>query len=868
MKKILLFFLFITYNAEAQIPNYGVALYKCSPHINCPTFRNEMPSLLSETFALRVQNMARNSTVRIVKKVLESDGTYTFQGQGTGVLINTIPSFNETGGGKFYLLTAGHTIKGAFTDMGLDGDDIYIGFNYELPPTTCIYNPLSTSAPIERLYNKGVIIHEVHENFNNGDFALLELKEYPNIPGIEFCFAPINNNPAGYEIENENDPSNNFPTNDFYAFSAHHPRGDVKRIAYSTNIINGPSISIDPTGPFQSNDGVINQNWTIFPSRGIYEGGSSGCGLFNNFGELIGIFNSRSVDYPSCEDEIKYGYFTRTGQIFSPNNNVASKICQDCDFSQSKWKYFNVNFGYCPGYSNFIPSCYDNELNNGEEIIDCGGVNCPACILVGDPNSPICQAVISPIEINKNCQELDNYSVKIKFRINSNCSYLIDLEPANAFALASETVVVSPHVVEYEYLVLPETLPYSAQCTVRVISESTEEILATETLGFTLNQQPNADAGADVETCPNNPLGFHGNVSGGESEYGFVWSSNMPQHMQLLDDPYSANPTFTPNVPGEYRYTFYVHDRNFCYDEDELVVRVTPCACGLASPPQVEAGPDRSSCALYPAVLSPTAGGGTLPYSYRWEPADGLSDPHSQSPTAQPAQETTYTVTVMDANGCTAQDEVTVTPSPAIAVDPLRQVCGSIAGSQPILYAEEIHAGGDCEAVVEAGATAEFVGRTRVWLKPGFRTNGAQRFVARIDPCLRPIPTGKTATDSTETALATEDVPTPPSDNAQNNKPEAKTDETVPNRTASQTLVRVFPNPSTGQVNVRISQAVRGPADIEVYDYTGRSVLKRSAAPFGTETFQLSLAGHPDGVYVVRVTAGTHIYTSKVVVVR
>jgi gliding motility-associated-like protein len=54
----------------------------------------------------------------------------------------------------------------------------------------------------------------------------------------------------------------------------------------------------------------------------------------------------------------------------------------------------------------------------------------------------------------------------------------------------------------------------------------------------------------------------------------------------------------------------------------------------------------------------PTSGQG--PYSYSWAPATGLSNASIANPVASPATSTVYTVTMTDANGCTATDQVTV----------------------------------------------------------------------------------------------------------------------------------------------------------------------------------------------------------------
>jgi hypothetical protein len=58
---------------------------------------------------------------------------------------------------------------------------------------------------------------------------------------------------------------------------------------------------------------------------------------------------------------------------------------------------------------------------------------------------------------------------------------------------------------------------------------------------------------------------------------------------------------------------------------------------------------------------SPTASGGTPPYTYSWSPAAGLNSTTIANPTASPGQTTTYTVTVTDHNGCKSTSTVTVT---------------------------------------------------------------------------------------------------------------------------------------------------------------------------------------------------------------
>src|SRR5690606_2911929 len=83
--------------------------------------------------------------------------------------------------------------------------------------------------------------------------------------------------------------------------------------------------------------------------------------------------------------------------------------------------------------------------------------------------------------------------------------------------------------------------------------------------------------------------------------------------------------------------------------------------------PVAEAGDPARICPGedWPLGGSPSATDGTAPYTYKWEPSDALtsiSDSSIANPIALPVTSTIYTLEVLDANGCRALDQVTVTP--------------------------------------------------------------------------------------------------------------------------------------------------------------------------------------------------------------
>ncbi len=60
---------------------------------------------------------------------------------------------------------------------------------------------------------------------------------------------------------------------------------------------------------------------------------------------------------------------------------------------------------------------------------------------------------------------------------------------------------------------------------------------------------------------------------------------------------------------------------------------------------------------------SPTASGGTPPYTYTWSPSASLDNAGASNPNATPTTNTTYSLTVTDSKGCSATDNVQVSVS-------------------------------------------------------------------------------------------------------------------------------------------------------------------------------------------------------------
>jgi gliding motility-associated-like protein len=81
-----------------------------------------------------------------------------------------------------------------------------------------------------------------------------------------------------------------------------------------------------------------------------------------------------------------------------------------------------------------------------------------------------------------------------------------------------------------------------------------------------------------------------------------------------------------------------------------------------AQSPTAFAGPDFTLCPAGSGTLgaSVVATGGTPPYFYFWQPATGLNNMNLANPTTSVTTQTTYTLTVRDANDSIGKDIVTV----------------------------------------------------------------------------------------------------------------------------------------------------------------------------------------------------------------
>jgi len=159
---------------------------------------------------------------------------------------------------------------------------------------------------------------------------------------------------------------------------------------------------------------------------------------------------------------------------------------------------------------------------------------------------------------------------------------------------------------------------------------------ATDNVVVTVNPLPVPSAGPNKSICTGGSTSLQ--ATGGTS---YVWAPAAGLSSTTIANP-TANPTVTTT------YTVTVTNASSCTATSSMVLTVNPL-------PVPNAGPNTTICTGFSTNLNAT--GGT---QYVWAPAASLNNANIANPVASPTITTTYTVTVTDANGCSATSQKTV----------------------------------------------------------------------------------------------------------------------------------------------------------------------------------------------------------------
>ncbi len=190
---------------------------------------------------------------------------------------------------------------------------------------------------------------------------------------------------------------------------------------------------------------------------------------------------------------------------------------------------------------------------------------------------------------------------------------------------------------------------YTVTVTDDVGCSETSTVDVTTSAGFTASISTSTDASCN-QACD------------GIATVTVTTGSTAPLSYSWNTTPTQTGATANNLCAGTYDMT--VTDAVGCSASTSITIS-EPAAISVSASSSVTSICDGETADL---TASPT--GGTQPLTYAWSssPNDPTLITTSQNPSVSPTASTTYTITVSDANGCTATDQVTVDASPAIVL--------------------------------------------------------------------------------------------------------------------------------------------------------------------------------------------------------
>jgi gliding motility-associated-like protein len=203
---------------------------------------------------------------------------------------------------------------------------------------------------------------------------------------------------------------------------------------------------------------------------------------------------------------------------------------------------------------------------------------------------------------------------------------------------------------------------------------------SADAVTITILAKPVADAGTDknLTACFGDSVQIGGSpaASGGIGPYTYAWSPATG-----LSSTSIANPV-VKGITSTTLYSLTVTDASGCSAVDVVQVNIVPSAL------VANAGPDIFTCfnnsgATLTIGGSPTATGGTGPYTYSWSGPNINAPNNAANITVSPITAGVYNVTVTDAKGCTATDFAIVNASTPVSVNvgPDTSICAGTSVS-------------------------------------------------------------------------------------------------------------------------------------------------------------------------------------------
>ncbi|RCW90622.1 T9SS type A sorting domain-containing protein [Winogradskyella arenosi] len=289
----------------------------------------------------------------VKENVKKAAGMLVTGGSGfcSGTLVN-----NTNNDGTPYFLTANHCSGG-------EGSWAF-RFNWRSPSTSCG----TFTSSVNGTYNQTVSGAVLRANSSQSDMELVEITD------TSFFESNTDLVWAGWNNSTTQTPQVNF--------GIHHPSGDIQKVSRDDDGATRNSTSF--------NNNPNTQVWLISDwDLGVTEGGSSGSGLFNETGHLIGMLSGGSAACSGTTDNGGFDIYGRFGVAWDYGSTSSTRLKDWLDPSNSGTEILDQY----PSLTSYALDAHVNLGDNTNSIL-CDGDYTPNVILVNEGTSTLTSATV------------------------------------------------------------------------------------------------------------------------------------------------------------------------------------------------------------------------------------------------------------------------------------------------------------------------------------------------------------------------------------------------------------------------------------------------------------------------------------------
>ena len=188
-------------------------------------------------------------------------------------------------------------------------------------------------------------------------------------------------------------------------------------------------------------------------------------------------------------------------------------------------------------------------------------------------------------------------------------------------------------------------------------------------------------------------------------------------------------------------------------------------------------------------------------------------------------------------------------------------VCGNVPDGKIYIASNNIYAGNYCDngsTTINSGSTVVFRAGNTIRLNPGFQAQQGCTFIASVLNCGNGVLYNSSVPDNT-IYIETQNANDLEQNREDNNKLEDESSNKIDNEFD---IVIMYPNPTTGNIDIKLNKVRDNPVSIAIYDDSGTMVLNFIKQ---TPSFSIDLSDINSGVYYIRISDGVKVITKQII---